>query len=186
MNFKPIGDVVMILWFLLEFIRAGNKASRNFSPGRTPGSGRIFCLLFLVFVISWVVRRAGFGNYDLPVLLGWIGITVMLIGIVFRQYAIIVLGRYFSGVIHIEEGQQLVTKGPYRYIRHPTYTGMLLGFDGAGIASGNWVITTAFIVLPTIAILRRIKAEEQLLTSHFGDEYRDYISKTKKLIPFVF
>ena len=185
MNFRPIVDVTMLAWFILEISRNSYRLSRR-NPEDHGSSIRIFVLLAVCFIISFIFRRAGAGTVTIPDWLGWGSIGIMVFGIAFRQYAITVLGAYFSPVIRVQEGQQLIQSGPYRYIRHPTYAGMLLAFYSAGLALGNWIILAAFVLLPTIAIVRRIKAEELMLERHFGKIYREYRLKTRALIPFLY
>jgi len=79
-----------------------------------------------------------------------------------------------------------VDSGPYRYVRHPTYTGALLTFVGLGFCFGNW-LTLLFLTLPIIgAFLWRIRIEERALTEALGEDYRAYMRRTKRLIPGVY
>ena len=186
MNFRPLVDGILLLWFIIEFVRRiYARQSTDYSADRRL-SGTIFILLLICFLVSSIVHSAGIGNWTAPIWGNWLGVALLVSGVIFRQYAITVLGRFFSPVIQIQQDHQLVKSGPYRFLRHPTYTGMLLAFYGAGLALGNWIIFVAFVILPTLAILRRIKVEEEMLEAHFGKEYQDYRSGTKKLIPFVF
>ena len=79
----------------------------------------------------------------------------------------------------------MVTAGPYRVLRHPSYTGLLLAFTGVGLASANWVGLAAMAVLPLTAILWRIRAEERALTATLGDRYGGYAAQHKRLVPLV-
>ena len=186
MNFRPLVDDILLLWAIVKFVRRIYARRSTDFPADRRSSGPIFILFLMCFAVSTIVLSAGIGKWTLAAWISWLGVTLLVFGFIFRQYAITVLGRFFSPVIRIEQDHRLVESGPYRYLRHPTYTGMLLGFYGAGLALGNWIILLTFIILPTLAILRRIKVEEEMLEEHFGKEYRDYKSRTKKLIPFVF
>lgn len=116
----------------------------------------------------------------------YVGIVLMLAGIVFRQWAIWVLGRFFSTRVRIVSDHRIVMKGPYRFLRHPSYTGMLMILLGLGLASRTWLGTIIILALFSLVIGYRINVEEKALKAEFGDEYREYAKKTKRLLPFLF
>jgi protein-S-isoprenylcysteine O-methyltransferase Ste14 len=96
-----------------------------------------------------------------------------------------VLGRFFSGTVGTQEGQFVVEKGPYKFIRHPSYTGALLIFIGLGLAFQSWGAVLSLILLFCIAYGYRIHIEEKALISELGEEYIEYKKKTKALIPYL-
>jgi protein-S-isoprenylcysteine O-methyltransferase Ste14 len=102
---------------------------------------------------------------------------------VIRVWSVIVLGRSFRTTVEVDAAQPVVTRGPYRWVRHPSYTGLLLIAAGYGLAFGTWPGLVLCLVLPGVAILRRIGVEETELTRVLGDPYRDYRDRTKRLIP---
>lgn len=113
------------------------------------------------------------------------GSALTLIGISVRLCAMRALGPLFTRTIQTRPGQPLVTHGPYRLIRHPSYTGYLLGLFGIGLALQSWV-ALALCTLPNLAaVLYRIHVEEKALLDALGAPYRRYRSATRKLIPFV-
>ena len=115
-----------------------------------------------------------------------VGFLLFLGGLVLRWYSIGYLGRYFTVDVSISAEHKLINSGPYRYIRHPTYTGALLAFLGLGFCFGNW-LSILFMTVPIIAaFLWRIRIEERALTDALGEEYRAYTQRTKRLIPFVY
>lgn len=113
----------------------------------------------------------------------YLGIFVMIFGFILRQWSIQILGKLFTPVISIKENHKLIIKGPYKYIRHPSYSGLLMELLGASLAVFNWIsfILTFCFMLPTL--IYRIGAEEKELTKKFGRDYIDYKDKTKMLIP---
>jgi protein-S-isoprenylcysteine O-methyltransferase Ste14 len=113
-------------------------------------------------------------------------ILLMLGGLILRWIAIITLGRSFSSNIQILDEHQLVRKCLYRYIRHPAYTGMVIFLFGWGLTFENWIGLLSMFLFPLGALLYRIRIEENLLKSHFGEIYNEYVRKTRALIPFVF
>jgi protein-S-isoprenylcysteine O-methyltransferase Ste14 len=117
-----------------------------------------------------------------PVLLGT---ALMLAGTAFRAWAILVLGRFFTVTVTIQPDHRIVEEGPYRRLRHPSYTGLLLAMIGLGLALGNWLSLLALAVLPLVGVLLRIRAEESALSRALGDDYRAYAARTDRLIPGV-
>jgi len=114
------------------------------------------------------------------------GFLLFLGGLILRWYSIGYLGRYFTVDVSISAEHKLIDSGPYRYIRHPTYTGALLAFLGLGFCFGNW-LSILFMTVPIIAaFLWRIRIEEHALNDVLGEEYRAYTQRTKRLIPFVY
>jgi protein-S-isoprenylcysteine O-methyltransferase Ste14 len=115
----------------------------------------------------------------------WLGVILFALGGALRIYPVFVLGRRFSGLVAIQSGHTLVTDGIYGVIRHPSYLGLLVNALGWALAfrSGVGVLMTA-LLFPVL--LARIRAEEKLLRSHFGDEYDRYCKRTSRLIPGIY
>jgi len=115
----------------------------------------------------------------------WIGIVAMLCGLGFRWYAIRSLGRFFTRTVATRPGQYVVDTGPYRLIRHPSYSGSLLMFLGMGIAMTNWAALLAIMAGAAIGCGYRVRIEERALCADLGQPYRDYMLRTKRFIPHV-
>ena len=113
------------------------------------------------------------------------GIALMWIGIAFRYYCMRVLGRYFTFDVPSQGGQTVVEAGPYRYIRHPSYTGAIITLVGFGLTLGNWVGLLALIVCGAIGYAYRIRVEETALVGALGEPYRRYMARTRRLVPFL-
>jgi protein-S-isoprenylcysteine O-methyltransferase Ste14 len=102
------------------------------------------------------------------------------------MYAIWRLGRFFTVNVAIAADHQLIDSGPYRLVRHPSYTGALFAFFGIVLTMGNW-LSLLVVMLPVFAVfVYRMNVEERALISGLGDSYRAYITRTKRLIPFVY
>lgn len=106
------------------------------------------------------------------------GILLMFGGIILRQWSIALLGGFFSVLVSVQEGQPIIRKGPYRFIRHPSYTGI-------GLAVQSWGALLTFLVMFCIVYRYRIRVEEKALVKQFGNEYVAYMKETKMLIPFI-
>jgi protein-S-isoprenylcysteine O-methyltransferase Ste14 len=113
------------------------------------------------------------------------GMVVLVAGLVLRGWSIMTLGDYFTGRVMVSADQPVITAGPYRMLRHPSYTGFLLACLGVGLASANWVALAAMVVLPLAVFFWRIHAEETALLATLGDRYRAYAAQHKRLVPFV-
>ncbi len=114
------------------------------------------------------------------------GLCLFVPGIALRWYSIWILGHFFTVNVAIASDHRLIETGPYRYLRHPSYTGALLVFVGLGLSMGNFV-SVALMVIPVFLVFRRRMAvEEQALVGAFGDTYRAYMQRTKRLVPFVY
>jgi protein-S-isoprenylcysteine O-methyltransferase Ste14 len=111
--------------------------------------------------------------------------VVLWVGAGFRLWAIHSLGRYFRGVVHVQEGHQVIRTGPYRYLRHPSYSGALLAVLGIGLVWANVAAWAVFFGCALLGVLYRIRVEERVLVDGLGAEYVDYAAQTKRLVPGV-
>lgn len=115
-----------------------------------------------------------------------LGITLLLSGVAIRWTAILTLGKYFTCVVMIKEDHRIIQSGLYKHLRHPAYTGALVGHLGFGLSFTNW-LSLALSTIPYLAAaLYRMQVEEQALKDSFGEEYIRYAERTKRLIPKVY
>jgi protein-S-isoprenylcysteine O-methyltransferase Ste14 len=117
--------------------------------------------------------------------LRWIGVTLYAVGGAIRIWPVFVLGRRFSGLVAIQPGHTLVTTGIYRFLRHPSYLGLLINALGWALAfrSAVGVILAVLMLVPLVA---RIRSEEALLLSQFGSAYEQYRARTYRLLPGIY
>ena len=134
-------------------------------------------------VIGYIISRLNIGI--IPDWFFVFGIVFMISGIILRQLSIVVLGRFFSPTLGTQKGQSVVSNSPYRYIRHPSYSGMYLILLGIGLVFQSWVSFLVILVICGLSIGYRIEAEEKMLISSLGVEYIDYMKKTKMIIPYI-
>jgi protein-S-isoprenylcysteine O-methyltransferase Ste14 len=111
------------------------------------------------------------------------GLLVMWAGLALRLWAIVVLGRSFRMTVEVDADQKVVDSGPYRWVRHPSYTGILVLLAGLGMVYGNWPALAILLVLPVWVLIHRILVEEALLTKVMGRSYTEYAARTKRLVP---
>ncbi len=111
------------------------------------------------------------------------GVVVIWVGLALRVWAVLTLGRSFSTFIQVDADQAVVTRGPYRWVRHPSYTGLLLIALGFGLGVGNWLSLAICAAIPLVGLLPRIAVEEAELARVLGDQYRSYQKATRRLVP---
>jgi protein-S-isoprenylcysteine O-methyltransferase Ste14 len=186
---EPITLFALLTWLLSEVIgsaiipllrRKGKVKTRS-----DRGSGiavRFVTYASVSLCVYFAIRNVAI----LPEWFSYVGATIMLVGITLRQWAIWVLGGFFSTEVTIISNQRIVIEGPYGVLRHPSYTGLLMTMLGLGLAARTWAGTLAALLLFGWGIGYRIKVEEDALKKEFGNEYLDYAKKTKRLIPFIY
>jgi len=115
-----------------------------------------------------------------------VGVFLFVIGLLLRWWAIITLGRFFTVDVTIEKDHELVERGPFRVVRHPSYTGVLLAFVGFALTLRSWAALLVILVPIFGAFIRRMNVEEEALSGALGSRYADYMRRTKRLVPFVY
>ncbi len=177
------------------FVLAGASlfADGNLSPGSREDRGNrwvivafaAFALIGLLdaYLPAYADRREFWPIDGDPT--RWVGVVLFAAGGALRLWPVFVLCRRFSGLVAIQPGHALVTSGVYGVIRHPSYLGLLVNSLGWGLAfrSGVGVLLTALLLPPLVA---RIRAEERLLRTQFGNEYGAYCARTSRLVPELY
>lgn len=190
---RPILTVTFWLacaaWILPEVFAWRAKQSSDSSQVRDHGSLNLMVILWwsgiaIAVLMSSLLPQAAMSWRRTSVFL--VGICLMLMGVALRWYSAAVLGKYFTFDVTIQGGQTLIEAGPYRYVRHPSYSGALLSLLGFGLALGNWAGLAAALTCLGFAYSYRIPIEERALTSAFGDVYKQYMNRTWRLVPFLF
>lgn len=175
------------IWVASEFW-IGRKRAPDGGKAHDRGSLRLLHIVIWgsVLLAVWL-SRAGLGRFDARFLapLFWLGLAMMVAGMLFRWWAVRVLSRYFTVDVAIRDDHQLIRNGPYRLLRHPSYTGSLATFYGFALALGSAWSLLLIVLAVTAAFLRRIRVEERALTSAFPLDYPAYARETKRLIPLV-
>jgi protein-S-isoprenylcysteine O-methyltransferase Ste14 len=181
-------QVTLAAWLVLE----AGLLIRDRVRGKG-GAGRDRGTLWLnIIVIAVAVSAAGIVTGALNKASAWqfesaglsvAGLIVMWAGLAVRIWAIVVLGTSFRTTVEVDAGQRVVESGPYRWVRHPSYTGILLLAAGLGLTYGNWPALAILLVLPAGVLINRIFVEEAVLTEVIGRAYTDYAAATKRLVP---
>jgi protein-S-isoprenylcysteine O-methyltransferase Ste14 len=180
-----------LVWNVPEWLGTFKQTSRGFGKGisrQDRGSmGLLVGLLWAGIVVSFLLALllpAAAITWQRLALFG-LAITLILLGVALRWYAIWILGRYFTRDVAVSADQQVVQNGPYRYIRHPAYSGTFLTMAGVGLALTNWasLLVLCLFVLP--GHLYRVHVEEQALSQTIGQPYIEYMRHTKRFIPWI-
>ncbi len=156
-------------------------------PGPAEDRGSYLLIIWSLYITQLaLVLEANYLNY--PQSYAWsalnvAALVVALAGLVLRSWAVQTLGRFFTVHVRVQEGHEVVEDGPYRYIRHPSYTGALLTYLGTPLLfSSYWTFFVSLVVLPPI-FLYRVKVEEQILVAKLGEPYRRFQERVGALLP---
>jgi protein-S-isoprenylcysteine O-methyltransferase Ste14 len=178
---------IWLTWFV--FWRFAARGAKPDEQQESIGS-RLSYLMPMIVVIVLMMWQRWPGWLGLPLIEGgwtvyWIGVGVLLSGLVWAVWARYTLGTNWSGRISVKSGHELVCSGPYRWVRHPVYTGGLLGLLGSALASGK---VSAFLglLLAIFALVYKLRIEERWMLMRFGDRYREYRRASWALLPFVY
>jgi protein-S-isoprenylcysteine O-methyltransferase Ste14 len=152
---------------------------------------RLAAAAIIIFLAVRLGRRADSlggaifsrGIFTAPLALDWTSAALTAIGIGFAIWARVYLGRNWSSHPAVKEHHELVTTGPYAYVRHPIYTGIMLAAFGSALIGNLFGI--GMVIFISIAFAFRIKKEEKIMLELFPEQYPEYQKRTKRLVPFV-
>jgi protein-S-isoprenylcysteine O-methyltransferase Ste14 len=180
--------VVFYVWIGAELWLASQR--RRLPAGATDhdsGSkwwliGSIWTGVAIGFWVAFLVTDAAIKSGRTAIFIA--GLLLMVAGMALRWYSIRVLGTSFTCEVSTRPNQQVVQSGPYRWVRHPSYTGGLLTVLGVLVCCVNWA-SLAALILAVAGYTYRIRVEERALATGLGSAYSDYMRRTKRLIPFL-
>jgi protein-S-isoprenylcysteine O-methyltransferase Ste14 len=171
-------------WKVVQGGREGVKSADSKDSGslKVILAGMWMALLLaypLAFVKAWAFPE----RWQLPLFV--IGVMMIVLGSLLRRYCWRTLGEYFTGDVKAKPDQPVITSGPYRWVRHPSYTAGMVMFIGIGLALGNW-LSFALLTIATIATYSyRVAVEERVLLETIGEPYRSYMKERKRFIPYI-
>jgi protein-S-isoprenylcysteine O-methyltransferase Ste14 len=182
--------LLIVCYFVIErWLRKGEKALSLEAGGFDRSSSKVIwvsgLLNILLVLLAPILNTHQIGDWNSEYV-GWIGILLMLGGLVLRYWAAKTLGEFYTRTLQTAEGQQVIDHAPYHMIRHPGYLGTFLMEIGAGLAIANWVVLAIIAVIGISSRLYRIRVEEEMLRTALGDSYKIYSEKTWRLIPFIY
>lgn len=149
---------------------------RSGSRGRDRGSRPVLICLIVIGLLLGILlalkvpTTASAGSPAVPF---WLGVCLMYAGGALRIYAIVVLGAFFTTTLAVAREQTVIDTGPYRHIRHPSYTGLLLILLGFGLSLTNWLSLLVIMGCALVGFAYRVRVEEHVLQEQLGQQYRD-------------
>src|SRR5216110_3322720 len=192
----PLSSKLGLIFFASEVLLTLTRRSRSKTGTKQDRStlGMIWVMIALsiaagIFVASSpFLWTAGVWMFELPAgpAVAVAAVVLFAAGLILRWWAIVTLGRLFTVDVTIEKDHELVERGPFRWVRHPSYTGVLLAFVGWSLTLWNWVAMAVVLVPICVAFVRRMKVEEEALSRALGERYVEYMKRTKRLIPLLY
>lgn len=142
------------------------------------------CLVFLIPILDYAYGRKA----RPPIEATWsmVGLLLTFGSLLFRYWAIRTLGKFFTAVVTVQPGQKVISHGPFRFLRHPSYLGSFLMGIGISVLFRSYVGLAFCLVGFLAAYVYRIRAEEAAMLAEFGEEYARYQERTWRMIPFVY
>lgn len=177
--------VAFAIYWLIAMV--GNKRTQR----REPASSRLAYILALIVggvLIAW--RHSPWGRVlDLhlwphSLALYWTSLAVLVAGLGFSVWARVHLGRNWSGAVTVKQGHELIRSGPYHYVRHPIYTGILTAVTATAICAGTLRAVLGLAVIAA-ALIVKLRAEERVMRATFPGQYEKYCEEVPALIPFT-
>lgn len=181
-----------LIWLVPEVIGMFSqmaKVSRKAAAVEDRGSmlvliGLQWVGLAMNFSLAWLFPAAAIRTQQPAIFV--LGVVFILLGVALRWFAIWTLGHYFTRDVAVSSDQQVVQRGPYRLIRHPAYSGTFLTMLGVGLAMTNWASLISLLLCVFFGHLYRVRIEERVLIRTLGQDYVQYMQRTKRFIPRVF
>jgi protein-S-isoprenylcysteine O-methyltransferase len=145
-------------------------------------------LVYLTAIFLGIFASAHLQACELPChrQIAIVSFVLCFLGVAFRWYAIVHLGRFFTTNVAIAKNHRVVDTGPYRFIRHPSYTGALLAAFALGLSFGNWAVLLIIFLPILTATCWRMHVEEAALLGALGERYRSYMQRTWRLLPGIY
>ncbi len=181
-----LGLIYFASELLLSITRRAPKSVNVRESDRSSLRFLWIAIMLGIFLALWSTQHCFAATLPHRRALTWCGVILFVAGLALRWWSIIQLGRFFTVNVAIAQDQEVIEAGPYRYVRHPSYTGVLLAFLGFGLSLGNWAALLSLLLPIFVAFLYRIRVEEQTLIEGLGERYVAYCHRTKRLVPFLY
>jgi protein-S-isoprenylcysteine O-methyltransferase Ste14 len=180
-----LGVAALLAWAAFELVfRSPGAATSWHGDARDRASTPLLVLAFaLAAILPAALGGVAFGSVGQA---AWAGVGLCVLGLAIRAWGMRTLGASYTRTLRTDSGQRLVTAGPYRWVRHPGYVGSILVWVGAALAFHSWLAALVVAALMLLSYGWRIRSEERMLAEHFGDEYRDYVARTARLLPGLY
>ncbi len=182
---------VFVVTFAPEWrlLLRGRRAERRDPQAQDAGSRGIIMIgntlsQWAAFVVAFLSPRTAILAHQRAVF--WTGVALLACGAVLRRHCFRMLGRSFTGTVIVRPEQQIVERGAYRWVRHPSYSAAFLIFGGIGLALTNWLSLLVMLLMSALVYGYRVRVEEQALVRTLGEPYRAYMRRTRRFVPRLF
>jgi len=171
-------------WKVVQGGREGVKDADSKDSGSLKAIlGGMWAALLIAYPLAFVKAWAFPQRWQLPLFV--VGVLLIVLGSLLRRYCFRTLGEYFTGDVKARPDQPVITSGPYRLVRHPSYSAGMMMFIGIGLALGSW-FSFALLTIATIATYSyRVAVEERVLLETIGEPYGKYMKERKRFLPYI-
>lgn len=187
----PFRIAFAIYWFVHLIVRTyfqmkarGPERAYARNKQRAALGFRVLAIAYVILIVYAVSPWFDFAHINLANWIRWVaGLGLLAFYLVFFSWTHIALGRHWSGLVEIHKDHALITTGPYRFIRHPMYSAFFLSAFGMYFLTANWLIFVIYFVAVASMYFTRVRSEEEMMIEQFGEAYREYMSRTGRLLP---
>jgi len=181
----------VVLWAYLPesgLVTKGRKGAAE-AGSQDAGSIRVIMIggmlsMLAAIPLAWRSALRVPASLNLPIYAA--GVVMIALGSLLRRHCFRQLGASFTGDVRVSADQRVITTGAYAWLRHPSYTAGIIMNTGVGLALGSWASTLVLLVASFAVYVYRIQVEERALVSVIGEPYRQFMSKRKRLVPFIY
>ena len=181
---------IVWVWAFTPELMIIRRAGKNIQAGQSKDQGSMrFLMASMQIGMLAAFFLAFMPSLQMPlherVICFWTGLGILVAGSALRRYCWHLLGEFFTGDVNARPDQPVIQNGPYRFIRHPSYTAGILMFAGISLALGTWLGVVIGTLSAVVAYAYRIRVEERALVETIGEPYAAYMRRSKRLVPFV-
>ena len=185
----PLSLQLGLVYLISEFLLTVTRRSRSRTGTRQDrGTLGVLWLVIMTSIAAGIYVAAHWPAAALPDgrIFATAGVALFVAGLLLRWWAIVTLGRFFTVDVTIEKDHELVERGPFCVVRHPSYSGVLLAFVGFALSLRNWAALFVILLPIFAAFIHRMNVEEKALSCALGSRYTDYMRRTKRLVPYLY
>lgn len=186
--YKEVFQLVFILYIMAEVFIFSYTSWENRKNLQKKKGDKGSCILIVFGTIAVIFFNIfSRKNYFiiLPTLMFWIGSLAIIAGIILRLYSVLTLRKFFTVSVQVDSKQNIIQTGPYKYIRHPAYSGSIVSLIGIALAFRSVIGIVGTLIIISLIYGYRINIEEKILESNFKTVYKEYKAHTKRIIPFI-
>jgi protein-S-isoprenylcysteine O-methyltransferase Ste14 len=182
--FTALFTCTVLLWIASEVLQGLRRRTNATNTDRYSLMVVRVCVTAGVFLAVLAQRVSATQLPYTPLILA-LSLVLLWCGVALRWWCFRTLGRYFTFTVMTSSDQQVITTGPYKFLRHPSYAAMLVALTGIGLTLGNWLSLVALLAFALLGFVNRIRVEEAALATALGARYTTYASTRKRLVPYV-